>query len=192
MTPTTMEGRLTEIGRRIDGLYASAQSSLGETKSRMQRHVDALWRAEALARAVVREAYSESRQAVSEYADVVDYRVRLLELELDAAEASLRADIAEDPDTLGAAVGDELDAVDLYVERLQVRAATKAGSTRVEAEGAIRELRARRNLFAQRLDEIREASDNGAGDTTGELKDSVAAARAELARAIDATAAKFA
>jgi hypothetical protein len=92
---------------------------------------------------------------VSDYADSVDNRVRLLELE--AAEASLRAEIAENRDALGDAVEEELGALDLYLKRLQARAAINGGGARVEAEDAIRELRARRNVFERRLDEVRAA-----------------------------------
>ena len=187
MTATTMEARLSEIGRRIDGLYADSSSSVDEKKSRMQRHVDALWQGEAAARAAVCDAYGESRRALSDYADAVDYRVRLLELELDAAEASLRAEIAEDRHALGDAVAKELRALDLYLERLQARAATNGGGARADAEDAIRELRARRNTFEHRLDQIRAAPN----EALGELKVGVSEARSELARTIDATAAKF-
>lgn len=184
---TTMEGRLGAIGRRIDGLYANGQVRAAETKPRIQRHVDALWQKEASARAAVRDAYGESRQAVSEYSDLVDYRLRLLELELEAAEAAFRAELADNASALGDAVEEELDALDLCLERLQARAATKAGSARSEAEDAIRDLRCRRNAFARQLEEVRVAS----SEAWRELKVGVATASAELARAIDEAAAKF-
>ena len=187
MTATTMESRLAEIGRRVDGLYAAAPGSVAGMESQLTRHVDALWRGEACARAAVRAAYGESRRAVSEYADSVDYRVRLLELELEAAEASLRAETAENQDALGDAVAEELAALDLYLERLQARTAMNGGDARAEAEDAIRELRARRNMFERRLDEVRAASN----EALRQLKVRVAEARAELAQAMDETAAKF-
>jgi len=185
--PVTMERRLGAIGRRIDDLYANTLDGDDETKPRIQRHVDALWQKEVSARAAVRDAYGESRQAVSEYADVIDYRLRLLELELEAAEAALRAELADDATALVDAVEEELDALDLYLERLQARAATKAGSARSEAEDAVRDLRRRRNLFAQQLEGVRA----GSSEAWPELKVGVAAAHAELARAIDEAAAKF-
>ena len=185
--PVTMERRLGAIGRRIDDVYANTLDGDDETKPRIQRHVDALWQQEVSARAAVRDAYGESRQAVSEYADVIDYRLRLLELELEAAEAALRAELADDATALGDAVEEELDALDLYLERLQARAATKAGSARSEAEDTVRDLRCRRNAFAQQLEGVRA----GSSEAWPELKVGVAAAHAELARAIDEAAAKF-
>jgi hypothetical protein len=187
-----MEERLAAIGRHIDDLYANAlyakaQLGVAETRPRIQRHLDLLWQKEVSARAAVRDAYGASRRAVSEYADLMDYRLTLLELALKAAEASLRAELADNADAFSDAVEEELDALDLYLERLQARAATKAGSARTAAEEAIRDLRRRRNAVARRLEEVRTVR----GEAWRELRVGVAAAHVELARAIDEAAAKF-
>lgn len=134
----------------------------------------------------MRDAYSESRKAVSDYADSLDYTVRLIELELAAAELSLRADGAVSAQAFGDALKDELKALDLYLERLQARAATKIGSTRTDAEDAIRDLRSHRNAFALRVEEVRTASTT----TWRDQKAGIAAERAELAEAIGETATK--
>ncbi len=103
--PKTMEERLAELGRRIDGLGASAQAGTDET-----------------------------------------------------AEQSAAADVAKDTDVLVDAVMAELDDWDVRLERLQLEAATDAGSGRDQAESAIAELRRRRIALGARLGEMRSAS----------------------------------
>jgi hypothetical protein len=53
------------------------------------------------------------------------------------------------------AVEAELLRWDVYLERLQVKAATTAGSTREQVEAAISELRRHRNALGERLGEVR-------------------------------------
>ena len=42
MTATTMEARLAEIGRRVDGLYANAPRWVSGMESQLKRHIDAI------------------------------------------------------------------------------------------------------------------------------------------------------
>ena len=125
-TTMTMEARLAAIGRRIDDLYPNTQDRAAEAKPRIQRHVDALWQKEVSARAVVRDAYGESRQAVSEYADVD--RLPADGCSSSSSRPPRRPSAPSWPTNahaLGDAVEEELEALDLYLERLQARAATK-------------------------------------------------------------------
>jgi chromosome segregation ATPase len=72
----------------------------------------------------------------------------------------------------------ELYRWDAYLERLQVKAATTAGSARQQAEAAISELRRQRNALGERLREVTSASVDGGS----ERQQSVEGARDELAR----------
>lgn len=57
-----------------------------------------------------------------------------LEARVNLAGQSAAADTAEDGATFAAAVKEELHSWDLYLERLQVKAATTAGGPRDKAE----------------------------------------------------------
>jgi hypothetical protein len=72
----------------------------------------------------------------------------------------------------------ELYRWDACLERLQVKAATTAGSAREQAEAAISELRRQRNALGERLREVTPASEDG----RRERRHSLEAARDELAR----------
>jgi hypothetical protein len=74
---------------------------------------------------------------------------------VDIAEQSAVADVTKDRRTFVDAVEAELLRWDVYLERLQVKAATAAGSTREQAEAAISELRRHRNALGERLGEVR-------------------------------------
>jgi hypothetical protein len=152
-------------------------------RARIERHLEALRRREAVAVSAVRDAHAASWQAISEYVQVVSSTLGLVELEVQIADAAAAADRAEDADTFAAAVEAELRAWHLYLERLQARAALETGDARLEAEDAIRELRRRRLALARSLEQIRAAS----GDSWRDLKPEAAAARLRLANAVDGT-----
>ena len=80
---------------------------------------------------------------------------------VDAAGQSAIADLAEDSWTFLESVATELRNWDTYLERLQVRAAGRAGVAREQAEARISELRGRRNALSQRLGELRSATEEG-------------------------------
>jgi hypothetical protein len=142
MTTTAIEERLAETGRRIDRLDARAQAGAAEARSRTQRHLDTLRQEEASARTAVRKAR-----------DAVEDKLRQLETKLDIAEHRLAAEFADDARTFADTVEAELHDWGTYLERLQMKAATKAkaGSAREQAEAAIRELRRHRNTVAEPL-----------------------------------------
>ena len=72
----------------------------------------------------------------------------------------------------------ELYRWDAYLDRLQVKAATTAGSAREQAEAAITEFRRHRNALGERLHEATSAP----ADAGSEAGKAVEAARDELAR----------
>ena len=79
----------------------------------------------------------------------------------DAAGRSTTADHTQDSRTSLETVATELRNWDMYLERLQVRAAGRAGSAREQAEARISELRGRRNALSQRLGELHSATEEG-------------------------------
>ncbi|MGZ4286083.1 MAG: sll1863 family stress response protein [Solirubrobacteraceae bacterium] len=80
---------------------------------------------------------------------------------VDAAGRSATADLAQDSRTFLETVATELRNWDMYLERMQVRAAGRAGSAREQAEARISELRGRRNALSQRLGELHSATEEG-------------------------------
>jgi uncharacterized protein YfaS (alpha-2-macroglobulin family) len=166
-----VEEQLAEIGRRINQLDARAEAGAAEAKSQIQRHLDTL------------------RHGLSEYAVAVEDKLRQLEIKLDIAEHRLASQFAGDPRTFVDAVQAELHDWDTYLERLQMKAATKAqaGSERAQAEAMVRELRRCRNTVAKCLAEVRAASSGAWRERTQR----VTTAREELERKIDEVSAKF-
>lgn len=126
--------------------------------------------------AMLRKRQSAARVAVHDTAASVEKSMLQLATGIDIAEQSIAADTAEDIGTFVAAVMAELRGWDVYLERLQVKAATSARNGREPAEHAIRELRRHRNAFAARLAEVTSTS----GGQWREGREHVRAAREEL------------
>ena len=78
---------------------------------------------------------------------------------VDAAGQSTTADLAQDSGTFLETVATELRNWDMYLERLQVRAAVRAGSAREQAEAKISQLRGQRNELSERLGEVHSATE---------------------------------
>lgn len=168
-TPTTTEDQLAQIGRRIDRLDLSARSANGEAAIGMRRRVAALRKHETSARAAVHEAAASREQ-----------ELRRLDTTVGLVERFAMADVAEDAGTFVDAVTAELHDWDVYIERLQLTAATMGGDAREHAEALIRELRRRRNGMAERIGDARSAS----GEAWRESRSRVQAARDELERGV--------
>ena len=116
----------------------------------------------------------------------VEQRLAQLRTRLDVAERSLTADVSGDWTTFAAAVEDELESWDTYLERLQATVATRASHAREEAEAAIGDVRSRRIEVAR----LTEAPDTAANGWEAH-KERVSAARDELARKADELSAKL-
>ena len=150
MTTMTMEQRLDGLGRQIEALEARARAGGSEPVPRMQRHIDALRRHEAHARAVTGEARYEA-----------DGTLAQLEARLDVADRSLAADAAEGRRTYTIAVEEELHSWDAYLERVQASAVVRAGRARERAEAAIREVRRQRLEVGRRLQQLQAGPETG-------------------------------
>ena len=80
---------------------------------------------------------------------------------VDATAESATADLAEESRTFLETVATELRNWEKYLERLQVRAAARAGTAREQAEAKISQLRGQRNELSQRLGEVASATEEG-------------------------------
>ena len=144
MSQALTEARLTAAQSRIDELEADAQGSLDE-KSRIDRHLEAVRKAHASARAAARAAGSRFEDALEE-----------LGTKLRIAEHRRAAEVAGDDDAFVHAVEAELHAWDSYLEQLQRRAVAQTGGG---AQVPTSELRLRRDEVATRLGDARAAPD---------------------------------
>jgi hypothetical protein len=163
---TMADDRLAELGRRIDGLDASAHAGTQPASRVIRRRVIGLRKGEASARAAVHDAAAS-----------IEESVLALETKINLAEQAAAVDLAEDMDEfLGASVK-ELHSWGVYLERLQVRVATAAGHRRAQAELAIGELRRCRNIFGAGLGE---AAQSTSRDAWREVRGQVQVARDEL------------
>jgi hypothetical protein len=163
--PAATQERLEELGRRIDVLAAGTQGKTEETRRGIERRV-----------AVLRKRQAAARIAVYDAAASVEESMLQLANRVDIAEHSVAADMAEDVGTFVAAAREELHGWDVYLERLQVKAASAPGNSREPAEDAIRELRLHRNAVDARLAEANSTS----GEGWREVREHVRAARGEL------------
>jgi chromosome segregation ATPase len=145
MSEAMTEARLTVAESRIDDLEADARGSLDE-KSRIDRHVEALRKAHASARAAAQAAGSRFEDALQE----LGTRLRIAEHRRDAEVARTRDDFVR-------SVEAELHAWDSYLDQLQKRAEAQTGGGRAELSTS--ELRSRRNEAARRLGDVRTAPD---------------------------------
>ncbi|MGH3062762.1 MAG: hypothetical protein ACRDMK_00335 [Gaiellaceae bacterium] len=145
MSQAMAEGRLTAAKSRIDELEADARGSLDE-KSRIDRHVEALRKAHASARAAVRTAGSRFEDALEQ-----------LGTKLTIAEHRRAAEVAGERDAFVRSVEAELHAWDSYLEQLERRDVTQTAEERAEVSTS--ELRLRRDEVARCLGDVRTAPD---------------------------------
>jgi hypothetical protein len=169
MATKTTEDMLAELCRHIDELEANADSGAAETRERLQDRLDLLRKQEASAWG-----------AVHEKAEAVDETFRQLEIDIAIAEKRLTSEMADDATSFAEAVEAELMDWDAAIERLQMRAATKAPDPREQAEAEIAELRQARNRAAERLTALRASSH----DAWQEQKDRVRDALDDLERSV--------
>jgi hypothetical protein len=143
----TTEDMLAEARRQIDELEARAESDAAETQQRLRGRIELLRQEEASAWAAVREK-----------AEAVDEKIRQLEIEIAITENRLASELADGASAYADAVEAELNDWDAAIERLQTRAATKAGVAREQAEAEIAGLRLKRNQASARVAALREST----------------------------------
>jgi hypothetical protein len=119
--------------------------------------------------------------------DDVERKLAQLRARLDVAERSLAADASGDRATYAATLTAELESWDIYLERLQTIAATRAWHAREQAEAEIRDVRRHRIVLEERLVRAFDAAGNG----WSEQRECISAARDELERRADELSAKL-
>jgi hypothetical protein len=124
MTEANAEARLTVAKSRIDDLEADARGSLDE-KSRVDRHLKAVRKAHASARAAPRTAGSRFEDALEE-----------LGTKLRIAEHRRAAEVARGRDAFVRSVEAVLYAWDSYLEQLQKRREAGAADGRKRSPAA--------------------------------------------------------
>ena len=158
----TTEDTLAEIRRHIDELEARADDGVVRAHAHLRDRLDLLHEEEASAWTAVRDR-----------AEVVDEKLRRLELEVAIAESRLAAEIADDLTVFTESVEAELDDWDVAIERLQTRAAAMAHDVRVQAEAVIAELRRARNRASNCLKALRASSHDGWQEKKGRVTDAL-------------------
>ena len=176
---TQQEVYPSEADDRLDELRERVAFDIVESKPRIQRHLDRLRQQETLVRGNLQNGDGRWQPLV-DFGLTLDFAFRLIEIELDIAAAAIAGDLADDAASFAAAVAGELAAWDLYLERLQVRAAYLPDRPREAAEEALRGLRHNRHALARLL-----AAAESAPSGWRAVRDELGAVRRELERAVD-------
>ena len=149
---------LDEVRRRIARLEVTVQRGTAEARSRMQRYINTLRRDEEAARA-----------SALDRAAAVEERLEQLKNELELAEHRVAAEFAATEDQATDALTAELHRWDVYLDRMQAKAAANTGVARERAEAAIADLRQRRVSIGKRLADIGTAAGDGWRDGTSRV-----------------------
>ena len=167
---TATDERLDRMETRIERLHDRADECGGEPRARMQRHLDALDRAEAAARAFAEHDVDELEQ-----------RLEVIRRATEIAEHTFDAEVADDRHAFTDAVEAALDTWDALMDRLQAKAAGRTARARDLIERAVADIRRRRIAAAESLAGVRAAGD----ETWRDAKKRVLAALDELKRKSD-------
>jgi hypothetical protein len=152
---TATDERLGALRRRIDRLEERAHSGAGATKARMGRYVDGL-----------RQEETTAREAAHREAGAVEEKIEQLGNDLDIAEHRLSAEMADDRAHFTSWVHAVLHDWDVYLERMQAKAAEQTGAARQRVEHGIADIRRGRTAIAESLAGVSSAT----GETWREAK----------------------
>jgi len=147
---TATDEHLGEVRRRIARLEVTVQRGTAEARSRMQPYINTLRRDEESARASARE-----------WTAAVDGRLEQLDNELELAEHRVAAEFAATEDQLTDALTAELHRWDVYLDRMQTKAAEKTGLARERAEAVVADLRQRRVSIGTSVSDLGTATGEG-------------------------------
>jgi hypothetical protein len=151
---TATDDRLGQVRRRLAGLEVDVQQGAASARPRMQRYIDGVRRAEASARAALRER-----------AAAVDESLEHLHNELELATHRVAAEFAPTAEQFRAEVEAELHRWDVVLDRMQARAAARLLHDRERAEAVIADLRRNRLAIGESLSELSAAAGSGWHDT---------------------------
>lgn len=147
---TATDEHLGEVRRRIVRLEMSVQRGTAEGMPRMQQYINTLRRNEESVRASARE-----------WAVAVDQRLEQLDNELELAEHRVAAEFAATEDQFTDALTAELHRWDVYLDRMQTKAAAKTGAARERAEAVIADLRQRRVSIGTSVSDLGSVTGDG-------------------------------
>jgi hypothetical protein len=159
---TATDEHLDEVRRRIAHLEATVQRGTADARPRMQRYINTLRRDQEAACGSARE-----------WAAAVEERLEQLDNELELAEHRVAAEFAATEDQLTDELEAQLRRWDVYLDRMQTKAAAKTGVARERAEAVIAHLRQRRVSIGTRFSDVGTATGKG-------WRDAKARALAEL------------
>ncbi len=162
---TAIDERLGAMQHRIDRIEEKAKSTATAAKTRLEQYV-----------ATVKEDEASARAEAHRQAGAVDEKLEQLGNDLDIAEHRLAAELADDRKSFADAVQAELHDWDVFLERMQAKAAEKSAPARTEVEKAIADLRRRRTEITESLAGVREVT----GEKWSDAKVRVLAALDEL------------
>jgi hypothetical protein len=153
----SMETRLGQAGRKLDGIVAKARHAHNNGKDQIGRRVDALRAREARTRTRLRELRAADQAAWDAHVAELDRELDELEVEMAIADARLDAELAADDAAFAAAVDTELDAWSSRIDAMQARAAAAKHHARAKREAAILRVRERRAAAKHELQAFRRA-----------------------------------
>ena len=182
----SMETRLGQAGRKLDGIVAKARRAHDNGKDEVGRRVDALRAREARTRTRLRELRAADQAAWDAQVAELDRELDELEVEMAIAEARLDADLAADDVAFAAAVDAELEAWSSHIDAMQAIVTAAKQHAREWREAAILRLQERRAAAKHQLQAFRE----GSAEASGVRRAEVSRAMDDLNRAADQAAAK--
>jgi hypothetical protein len=180
----SMEQRLGQAGRKLDGIVAKARRARDDGKDQAGRRVDSLRAREARTRTRLRELRAADQAAWDAQVAELDRELDELEVEMAIADARLDAELAADDAAFAAAVEAELAAWSSRIDALDADAAARHHA-RAKQEAAILRVRESRAAAKHQLEAFRDRSSKGAPGRRSE----VSQALDDLERAADEAAA---
>jgi hypothetical protein len=182
----SMETRLGQAGRKIDGIVAKARHAQDNGKDRVGRRVDSLRAREARMRTRLRELRAADQAVWDAHVAELDRELDELEVEMAIAEARLDAELAADDVAFAAAVDTELDAWSVHIDTMQASAVAAKHHARAKREAAILRVQERRAVAKHQLQAFRKGSSEAAPARRAD----VSQAMEDLDRAADEAAAE--
>jgi hypothetical protein len=158
----SMEQRLGQAGRKLDGIVAKARRARDDGKDQAGRRVDSLRDREARTRTRLRELRAADQAAWDAQVTELDRELDELEVEMAIADARLDAELAADDAAFAAAVDTELAAWSSRIDALQTGAAAARHHTRAKQEAAVLRVRERQAAAKHQLQAFRNRSSKGA------------------------------
>lgn len=170
--------RLEQVGGRIDELARRAMAVHPDTRSRVERRVDALREREAVVR---RDLRMGTEDEANSSGGRLDRLIDEMDIDLAIADSQLEADVATEGAAFQAAVRRQIDAYNAYVERILAEAPPPRPAPASELDAVATSVRACKVAAAERLSHYGKAS--AAASRTLRLE--VLAALDDLDRAVE-------